>query len=84
MHLILVKQKIIKQLNILFNFYFFFLESNTWSEVTTTGDIPEPRSGHTAVMNNSLMYIFGGRTQDPNVNIKYFSDIYQLDFSKFK
>jgi len=57
--------------------YCFDFETNTWSEVQANGDIPEPRSGHSAVMNNGKMYVFGGRNQDPH----YFADIHQFDFA---
>ena len=54
-------------------------ETNTWSEVQPSGDAPEPRSGHSAVIHHGSMYIFGGRNQDP----RYFSDIYQFEFGLY-
>ena len=48
-------------------------ESNSLTEIPTRGDRPSPRSGNSAVIWDSSMYIFGGR--DGN---NFFDDIYQL------
>ena len=38
----------------------FKLDSASWSVATTKGDLPSPRSGHSAVLDMFNMYVFGG------------------------
>ncbi|CAL4098822.1 unnamed protein product, partial [Meganyctiphanes norvegica] len=47
-----------------------------WSVVETTGDIPQPRRGHSAAVYKQRMYIFGGYSVDEDKNI---NDIHCFD-----
>jgi hypothetical protein len=38
----------------------FCLNSGLWEEVRGTGDLPNPRSGHAAVLQDGMVYIIGG------------------------
>eukprot|EP00013_Stygamoeba_regulata_P019579 CAMPEP_0177654394 /NCGR_PEP_ID=MMETSP0447-20121125/14303_1 /TAXON_ID=0 /ORGANISM="Stygamoeba regulata, Strain BSH-02190019" /LENGTH=621 /DNA_ID=CAMNT_0019158029 /DNA_START=286 /DNA_END=2149 /DNA_ORIENTATION=- len=58
------------------DFYELNLETNEWREVHATGTVPEPRSGHTAVVHDGSMYIFGGKNKSP----QYFRSIYRFRF----
>jgi len=49
--------------------------TESWSKVDTTGEIPQPRSGHTAVVYKQSMYLFGGRD-----GRTHFADLYSLNF----
>ena len=40
----------------------FNISTRKWTELQCTGSIPSPRSGHTAVLVNDVMYVFGGYT----------------------
>ena len=40
----------------------FDVSSRKWTELQCTGSIPSPRSGHSAVFVNGVMYVFGGLT----------------------
>ena len=51
----------IKARDRLFNdMWAFNIEKETWTFVYQTGAIPTPRSGHSATLIGSLMYVFGG------------------------
>ncbi len=39
----------------------FDISTRKWTELQCTGSIPSPRRGHTAVLVNDVMYVFGGR-----------------------
>jgi len=54
--------------------YEFNLEKKEWREVKTKGNPPEPRYYHSAVVNGTHMYIFGGYTNENN------NDLWQYDF----
>eukprot|EP01111_Echinosteliopsis_oligospora_P012598 TRINITY_DN4332_c0_g1_i1.p1 TRINITY_DN4332_c0_g1~~TRINITY_DN4332_c0_g1_i1.p1 ORF type:complete len:487 (-),score=123.19 TRINITY_DN4332_c0_g1_i1:76-1317(-) len=42
----------------------FEYETSTWSTLETTGTPPSPRAGHTAVLYNNKIYVFGGLADD--------------------
>jgi hypothetical protein len=39
----------------------FNILTREWTELQCTGSIPSPRAGHTVVLIDDFMYIFGGR-----------------------
>jgi len=49
-----------KSRNYLADMWTFNFETQTWSEVTTRGDIPSPRSRMKMVEYNDKLYVFGG------------------------
>ena len=49
--------------------------SGTWSKIDATGQIPEVRSGQSAVVANGNIYIFGGRD-----GRTYYADLYSFSF----
>lgn len=51
----------------------FDTESNSLTEVSTKGDRPSPRSGNSAAVWDSAMFVFGGRD-----GTNHFDDIYEL------
>ena len=57
--------------------HLFNLDTSKWSRVETKGELPLPRSGHTAtIFRDCFMYVFGGMTHDgPS------SDFFALDLS---
>ena len=51
----------IKARDRLFNdMWAFNIETETWTFVYQTGNVPAPRSGHSATLIGDLMYVFGG------------------------
>lgn len=60
--------------------YKFSPSTNTWSVVETKGDIPSPRSGHSAVVSSDKMYIHGGYWFEHVMSPEYYNDIYVFDF----
>ncbi|OWF37075.1 nitrile-specifier protein 5-like [Mizuhopecten yessoensis] len=38
------------------------MDTKTWSELTTSGDVPIPLNAHSAAAVGHVMYVFGGRT----------------------
>lgn len=49
-----------------------FLNENTWIKLQAEGDIPCPRTGHSACSyKNEYMYIFGGYSADKVLNDMY-------------
>lgn len=36
----------------------------TWTELEVEGEKPQPRAGHSAVVYNGKMYVFGGKDED--------------------
>jgi len=42
----------------------FNILTRKWTELQCTGSIPSPRAGHTAVLIDDFMYVFGGRAED--------------------
>jgi hypothetical protein len=38
----------------------FNISTRKWTELKCTGSIPSPRSGHTAVPIDDVMYVYGG------------------------
>ena len=53
---------------------------NTWTEIVTQDgqEVPDARSGHTAVVYKDSLYVFGGRNEEP----RYFADIWQFNFGE--
>jgi hypothetical protein len=42
----------------------FDIWSRKWTELQCTGSIPSPRGGHSAVLVDDVMYVFGGFSVD--------------------
>jgi len=42
----------------------FNISTRKWTELRCTGSIPSPREGHTAVLVDNVMYVFGGGDPD--------------------
>lgn len=51
--------------------FFFNIRMREWSQPKITGDIPEARGGHAAVMFGSYLYIFGGSSKKGLLNDLY-------------
>ncbi|MBX9702443.1 MAG: hypothetical protein K2X74_23600, partial [Acetobacteraceae bacterium] len=58
------------------DFYELDLLQHVWTEIKSEPR-PQPRSGHTAVLFQNSMYIYGGRDR----NQQYFADIWCFDFN---
>ncbi|XP_033736402.1 nitrile-specifier protein 5-like [Pecten maximus] len=54
------------------------MDTCTWSELSTTGDVPVPRFADSAAAVGHVMYIFGGRT-GINMGEGNFNDLYAFD-----
>ena len=54
----------------------FDLSTRKWTELQCTGSIPSPRLGHTAVLVDDVMYVFGGFTGKT-----YLDDLFSLQLS---
>jgi outer membrane protein assembly factor BamB len=50
--------------------------NNTWSELVTTGELPENRSAHSGLLLDNKMLIFGGWN-----GAQQFNDLFCLDTS---
>lgn len=57
--------------------WIFDSESHRWHELNCTGDIPSPRSYHTAHVIDSCLFVVGGRMRDVED-----SEVYMLDTGK--
>ena len=44
----------------------YFFQENRWAKVALKGPQPKPRSGHSAVVHQGSMWVFGGRDDDNN------------------
>jgi N-acetylneuraminic acid mutarotase len=55
----------------------FNISTRKWTELQCTGSIPSPRAGHTAVLIDDVMYVFGGLSNDKT----YLDDLTALDLS---
>lgn len=62
--------------------YAFHFETQTWTLLATQGDLPPPRSAHSAIVHvdalsgSPMLYIFGGRNKDKS---QYFRDLYKCN-----
>eukprot|EP01064_Diplonema_japonicum_P013587 TRINITY_DN21139_c0_g1_i1.p1 TRINITY_DN21139_c0_g1~~TRINITY_DN21139_c0_g1_i1.p1 ORF type:complete len:409 (+),score=52.18 TRINITY_DN21139_c0_g1_i1:46-1272(+) len=57
------------------------LKTYEWSRIPSLGCLtPDRRKGHTAVVHNNKMYVFGGGQDDANNSLLLFNDIWELDF----
>ncbi|XP_033736506.1 nitrile-specifier protein 5-like [Pecten maximus] len=54
------------------------MDTCTWSELSTTGDVPVPHNAHSAAAVGQVMYIFGGRT-GINMGEGSFNELYAFD-----
>jgi hypothetical protein len=54
--------------------YYLDLLADTWISIKTTGSIPTPRQGHSAVLYGSSMWVYGGSSSDG-----YLNDLYSLN-----
>ena len=50
----------------------------TWEKLYTTGPKPGVRSGHTAVVHQNKMYVFGGQSDQG-----YYNDLFALDLGNY-
>lgn len=57
--------------------YQFHIPTHTWYEIKCSGDIPVPRSYHSAVCNKGYMYVFAGKCAGYYVN-----DVKRLDLKE--
>lgn len=57
----------------------YHMETDSWEEVTTTGDVPDRRLSAAYAQNGDSLFIFGGEVWDGQLNI--FQDAYMLDLS---
>lgn len=55
--------------------YTFDLHSSTWELQRPDGIKPKPRAGHTSVLFNNMMFVFGGRGK----SCVKFNDVWVLD-----
>ena len=55
--------------------YAFDLQTQTWSPVAATGDVPPPRVGVTMAAVGGTVYMFGGRDQEH----KELNELYSFD-----
>jgi len=60
--------------------YVLDVESLTWQRVTCSGEVPEPRYGHSAVLVGSRMFVMGGKGSQGRL----FRDMYFLDLIDWK
>jgi N-acetylneuraminic acid mutarotase len=44
--------------------YIFTFRDSRWQRVNTQGSLPKVRAGHSAIMQNGSMVVFGGRDED--------------------
>ena len=70
--------------------YLYNLTTNTWSHPTTSTTRPPPRSGHTAVLHDNSLLVYGGQhirlpaSQHATPTVTFYSDVWQLDLSAFE
>jgi len=57
--------------------HIFDTDTLTWSQEPFTGDAPEPRGGHSAVLVGTDVFVFGGANSETT-----FDDAYKLDLIK--
>jgi len=55
----------------------FNISTRKWTEVQCTGSIPSPRAGHTAVLIDDVMYVYGGSNFDDS----YLGDLTALNLT---
>lgn len=53
-------------------------ETMMWKEINCTGSVPHARSGHTATLFGSIMYVFGGQSDS------CFNDLYAFHIPERK
>eukprot|EP01071_Lankesteria_metandrocarpae_P004830 Lankesteria_metandrocarpae@DN3712_c0_g1_i1.p1 len=61
----------------------FDIKTNIWSEVSTSGSGPSPRSGHRMIVWRSFLVVFGG-FHDTLRETRYFDDLYFLCLRSMK
>jgi N-acetylneuraminic acid mutarotase len=59
--------------------HIYAIDDNNWTSVET-GNNPEPRYGHTAVVYGSSLFVFGGRFANESVN----NEIWSLNLTSFE
>eukprot|EP01113_Clastostelium_recurvatum_P037016 TRINITY_DN536_c0_g1_i1.p1 TRINITY_DN536_c0_g1~~TRINITY_DN536_c0_g1_i1.p1 ORF type:complete len:481 (+),score=155.35 TRINITY_DN536_c0_g1_i1:105-1547(+) len=50
-----------------------------WTRPHTTGDVPQPRTNHSAASVGHLMYLFGGMYKEADDRLVFLDDFYVLD-----
>ena len=61
--------------------YRYYFKENKWERVIMMGgDVPAPRSGHSAVIYSDSMFVFGGKDNDNN----RLNDIWEFNFSTYQ
>ncbi|KAJ3008251.1 Acyl-CoA-binding domain-containing protein 5, partial [Thoreauomyces humboldtii] len=59
----------------------FDTETKSWTQRKTTGDVPPPRSAHTASASDTTITVFGGFAKDPKPHV--YDDVHVLDTETF-
>lgn len=63
-----------------FNDLFFFdLISKNWIKINQLGDVPSPRVGHSCVLHGTIIWLFGGSS-----NQGYLNDLYSFNLETVK
>jgi len=57
--------------------HIFDTDQLTWTQEPFTGDLPEPRGGHTATLVGTDVFVFGGASSEAT-----YGDVYKLDLIK--
>lgn len=63
----------------LFVLNFYFLDTLTWKQLKTGGQMLSPRAGHATVALGKNLFVFGGFTDSQNL----YDDLYMLDVGMF-
>lgn len=58
-------------------------DGNNWSEVATTGDSPSPRIAHAQIIENNVLWVWGGR-QGEEMGEGDLCDLFKLDLTSLK
>lgn len=60
--------------------YRYYFKDNKWEHVKIMGEImPSPRAGHSSVIHNDSMYVFGGKDEDNNK----LNELWRFDFTNY-
>jgi hypothetical protein len=68
----------------------FSLLTHSWQAPVISSHRPRPRSGHTALLHNGRLLVFGGQhialpsTSSTSPSLTFFSDVWALDLSSFE
>lgn len=60
----------------------FHLATKSWEKVQVNGDIPSPRTGHSCIVAQNRLWIYGGEGDSHGMNARdCFGDLYTLDLT---